>query len=112
MFLILLVLVVLLYVFDSVGVGPFEQKSGEKLLGKLTLNSIDDNGPGFILGDVIERDKLIRAAHMDYEEFKKELGLEKDFVITLQDDDGNVILIDGKYCIGSPKAKVAGRACG
>ncbi len=101
-----------LFLADYSGIS-MEKKSyvhEEKYLIEQKL--INDSEVALIKYDhIIEEESINRLSSMDYYELKSELGVKSDFSVYLVDDEGNVIPINGKTCIGSPKAKVAGKAC-
>lgn len=77
----------------------------EKLMKNSDLALLKNDG-------VIEKESLDKISSMDYYELKSEFGVNSDFSFYFIDSEGNVIPINGKNCIGSPKAKVAGQTCG
>ena len=111
MVLFLLVLVSLLFFLDSMGTLK-RQNAEPPLLGMITLSSPADSGPGFLVGDQIDKVRLQEFARMDYPQLKQALGTDKDFSIALLDENGQPIPVNGKYCIGSPELSVAGYTCG
>ena len=59
----------------------------------------------------IRQESLEKLTGMTYYEIKSKLGVSSDFTLYFVDENGNVVPINGKTCIGSPKAKVAGQQC-
>ena len=66
------------------------------------------------IGDAIEEDLKDGNADMEYEDIKQQLkdqGINREFAWHLEDEEGNLIQVDGRPCIGSPQASVNGREC-
>ena len=55
--------------------------------------------------------KLQQFASTDYEELKEEAGITNDFCIYFEDEDGNVVAIDGNNGIGSSTINISGAPC-
>jgi len=69
-----------------------------------TIRIIDDNA--------VNVSKLNELKDLDYEELKRRLRIEGDFCIYIEDDDGNLVLIDNTYKgIGSSKIVIGGTPC-
>ena len=87
------------------------------VLGIIAKNNQQENSPedqAEAIGDIIETDLKDGTADMDYEEIKqqlKEQGIEKEFAWHLEDQNGNLIQVEGKPCSGSPQASVNGQEC-
>jgi hypothetical protein len=62
-------------------------------------------------GSMVDETKLSQLSSMDYEELKKQAGVSNDFCIFFEDEEGNVVLIDGKEGIGSGTINVSGVPC-
>ena len=74
-----------------------------------------EKSTGLIVGNRVDKEKLKQLSDMDYEELKQELNLKYDFCMYFEDEQGNIIDITketGKFCIGSPDAKLNGIPCG
>ena len=66
------------------------------------------------IGDAVEEDLKDGNADMEYEDIKQQLkdqGINREFAWHLEDEEGNLIQVDGKPCIGSPQASVNGQEC-
>ena len=73
------------------------------------LENIASENPdlGFIDGIDIDQEKLQDLLSMEYDEIKKQLRVENDFCIFLEDKDGNVIKIDENFAgIGSSNIQI------
>jgi len=67
----------------------------------------EDPDLGFIDGIEINQEKLQGLLLEDYEEIKKQLRVENDFCIFLEDENGNVIKIDENFAgIGSSNIQI------
>jgi hypothetical protein len=111
MFLFLAFLVAVLFIIDAIYTSE-ETVMTEQVLKKLIINDPSEEGIGFIVKERVDEEKLLTFANMDYEEIKDELGVDYDFTVYFEDEKGNLVTIGDKYCIGSPKAKIAGVSCG
>lgn len=57
-------------------------------------------------------EKVEHLDRMDYQEFKRALGLRSDFCVYFEDHEGNLVAIDGiKSGIGSEKIRINGKPC-
>ena len=65
----------------------------------------------FIEGNKIDADKLDDFADLSYEEIRGIVGVKNDFCIHFEDLDGNLIMVQGKYGIGSSRKKLNGTEC-
>lgn len=62
-------------------------------------------------GEVME-EKLLMLRSKDYQEIKKSIGLQKDFCIYFQDEEGNLLNIDEDvHALGSPDIKINDQPC-
>lgn len=91
-------------------------KQAEKLqseAGKLpaTLSSQQNLSSVFIQGSRIDEQKLREAINLSYDNLKSLLGVESDFCIYLEDENGNIVPMEGKVGIGSPLASFSGKGC-
>lgn len=126
-FMFLILLVTILFVFDalseqgarnSVFQNTIQQKtaSGDvanQLMSQLVVdNSRQSNDVGFIVKGAVDPQLLQYFASMDYEQIKAHLGVQNDFVIHFEDENGQLIPIGDKWCIGSNNATVNGIPCG
>lgn len=129
-FLFLVFLVVVLFLFDSLSdqialssgkAGAAAGKTQTKemtpdaasvLISKLTVNSREDDGIAFIVKDTVDPELLEYFANMDYEKVKSHLGISGDFVIHFEDQQGRIIPIGQKLCLGSKAATMNGVPCG
>tara|TARA_Y100000310_G_C20677543_1_gene813959 strand:+ start:816 stop:1157 length:342 start_codon:yes stop_codon:yes gene_type:complete len=94
-----LVFVILIVFFFS------DTESQTKQDQKIIMNSI-------IAGDSINNEKILEFTNSEYHELKKRLGVNSEFVIHFEDENGNLIEIADKPCIGSSYALVGGHKCG
>ncbi|MBI2550206.1 hypothetical protein HYV83_03425 [Candidatus Woesearchaeota archaeon] len=86
--------------------------AASKLISKLTVNSREDDGVAFIVKDTVDPELLEYFANMDYESVKSRLGVNGDFAIHFEDQQGRIIQIGQKLCLGSKAATINGVQCG
>ena len=56
--------------------------------------------------------KLNELKNLTYEELKQRLRIEGDFCIYMEDENGNIVLINNSYRgVGSPNIDLAGAPC-
>ncbi|HII29495.1 TPA: hypothetical protein HA317_00330 [Candidatus Woesearchaeota archaeon] len=85
---------------------------GERIAANLINNNgVSITGGASAVEGQLDKDQLLRLTELDYNQLKSQLGIENDFAIVLLDDNGNIIPIDGKMCIGKPGASVLGVKC-
>ena len=85
------------------------QNEQDIILKKLVSN---DSELSVIVNDAVDRGKVQELSKMPYDELKSRIGVQNDFAIYFVNGEENLIPIGGRNCIGSPKANVAGEACG
>ena len=77
----------------------------QRLLSQTDPISIVDSRNG------IDKTKLNNLASLSYPELQRSFGVTEDFCLILEDELGNVILIQGKNGVGSSAIRVNGVAC-
>ncbi len=113
-----------LFIFDSIADQKAKAQTPEKQImprldreavkeasSKFIISDKAQDGVGFIIKDTVDPELLGHLAAMDYEQIKQNLGLQEDFVIYFEDENGQVAPISGKWCIGSKSASVSGIQC-
>ena len=105
--------VIMLYYFSGSGA---KNKQSEKLQSdaeKLPaiLNSQQNLTSIFIQGTKIDDQKLREAVNLSYDSLRSLLGIQSDFCIYLEDENGNVVPMEGKLGVGSPLANFSGKSC-
>ncbi len=86
------------------------QSEAEKL--PATLSSQQNLSSVFIQGSKINEQKLREAINTSYDNLRSLLGINSDFCIYLEDENGNIVPIGGKVGIGSPLANISsGKGC-
>lgn len=84
------------------------QNDAEKILNLITSNNLK-----ILDSNQVDEKSIEKIMEEDYEKLKDNLGLESDFCIHFEDNDGNVIKINGREIgIGSSKVKINGISCG
>ncbi len=84
----------------------------DQIVSKLTIDSREDDGIAFIVKDTVDPQLLEYFTKLDYETIKAHLGLQSDFAIHLEDEEGMVIPMGDRFCVGSKSAKLNGIPCG
>lgn len=85
------------------------QSEAEKL--PKVLGSEQNISAVFVEGSKIDDEKLREAVNLSYDNLKDLLGVDSDFCIYLEDENGNIVPMEGKVGIGSPLANFSGRGC-
>ena len=85
------------------------QSEAEKL--PATLSSQQNLTSVFIQGSKINEQKLREAINMSYDNLKSLFGVKSDFCIYIEDENGNLVPMEGKVGIGSPLANFSGKSC-
>ncbi len=85
------------------------QSEAEKL--PATLSSQQNLTSVFIQGSKVDEQKLREAMNLSYENLKSLLGVESDFCIYLEDENGNIVPMEGKVGVGSRLANFSGKGC-
>ena len=126
-FMFLVLLVIILFTFDAMSDQGARNTNLQKnaaqnavsgdlanrLMSQLIVdNSRQINDVGFIVKGSVDPQLLHYFASMDYEQIKTHLGVQNDFVIHFEDENGQLIPIGDKWCIGSKNANVNGIPCG
>ena len=78
---------------------------GEVFINTLEAGSGEVNISFIRQGEIVD-EEFAGFSGKNYETLKTQLGIKNDFVIHFEDEDGNIIQVGGKYCFGSPDAKV------
>ncbi len=88
----------------------YSQVRGES---ELILNKIkSEDSPLQVVQDKeVNESKLSEIASIPYEQLKSEAGAKNDFCIYLEDENGNIILVNGSRGIGSSSINVSGAPC-
>ena len=84
----------------------------DQIVSKLTIDSHEDDGIAFIVKDTVDPQLLEYFTKLDYETIKARLNIQSDFVIHLEDQEGMLIPMGDRFCIGSKSAKLNGVPCG
>ena len=108
LFLIFIVVLIIAFGTDS----QTTKKDQIKLLNNLIIEREGEDGPAIIVGNNLDGDMLLKLANEDYTDLKALLGVTSDFVIHFEDENGNIVDVLDKPCIGSSSAKINGYTCG
>lgn len=72
----------------------------------------EDNPIRIVDNNVVNISKLNQLKNMSYDELKRSLRIEGDFCIYMEDDKGNLVIINNSYKgIGSPNINLSGTPC-
>lgn len=96
----------------SAQVKEITSDAANKLISKLTVNSREEDSIAFIVKDTVDPELLEHFANTDYEQVKRQLGINGDFVIHFEDQQGRIIPIGQKLCLGSKTATINSVPCG
>ncbi len=114
LFVFVLLVVAIIFFYDDANLEPQKrpiQKEQELLLSKLVVELERQNGNALVVGDVVDTTILNRLTQTNYGRLKTILGVDSEFVIYFEDQDGNLIQLGNRPCIGSAYAFVNGRKC-
>lgn len=89
----------------------FKQASDEADYLIKSASSTDD-AMQIIEGNEVDDERLSEVAAIPYSQLKAEAGVKNDFCIYLENNQGNVIPINGSMGIGSGSINVSGIPCG
>ncbi|MFH1849197.1 MAG: hypothetical protein ABH879_03330 [archaeon] len=77
-----------------------------------TLENGSASNIGFVVDGNIDDDRLRKVIGHEYEELKREMGIDHDFCVYFEDAEGNLIDLGEEFnyisCLGCPEDKVAG----
>lgn len=82
-----------------------------QVLSKLIIESKAQDGTGFIVKDTLDPELLEHFSSKGYEQIKKGLRIDADFAIHFEDENGNIVPIGDKMCIGSENVNIQGTPC-
>lgn len=116
---VLLALILVLIVLFKTIIGPIPDfKAAEKAdleqEAKTLLDTVAAEGTGMSLvsSNELLEEKIDSFSNTVYEEFKYTLGLKSEFCVYFEDENGNVLNIDGvEVGIGSGKIQINGKPC-
>lgn len=109
----MVIFLILLVFFISLLSKPYPEDEAVVVLEKLSIDSENANNKvAFIEGNKIDEGRLVSVSRLNYDQIKKELGIDKEFYMYIEDPNGKLIPINSKTCIGSSKAMVNGIRCG
>ena len=101
------IVLVLIVVVIIMIVSVYEQNKSQTIEAeKITGLLLDDHALSIANNGVVDKNKLQEVQNMNYEEFKDNLNVKKDFCIYIEDEKGNIILAKG-----SPKFTGDGVPC-
>ncbi len=94
------------------GSGVVDLKSeSAKLI--LALSGAKNNSDTLLIGSKVNERKLKELSELNYSHLKDSLGVDADFCIHFEDDEGNVVNVSGsKTGLGTELVVVGGTSCG
>ena len=109
-------LVFILFAFDAVDggggiTGSAVETDSQILVGRLIIEDIREDGAAIVVGRAVNDNLLNKVAGMEYEELKRAVGVTAEFSIHFEDDEGNLLPLTDKPCIGSSYVKINGHTC-
>ena len=119
----LVFLVVVLFLLDAVideqaiyarqapGSSELTRELAEKVASRLVIDSREKDGIAFVVKDTVDPELLEYFTSMDYQEIKAHLGINSEFIIHFEDQNGKVVPMGGKMCVGSKTARINGVPC-
>ena len=93
---------------------PAEKASNLKKDASTVIKQVasEENPMRIVDNNVVNLSKLNDLKNMSYDELKRTFRIEGDFCIYLEDDKGNIVLINNSYKgIGSPSINLSGTPC-
>ena len=93
---------------------PAEKASNLKKEASTVIKQVasEENSLRIVDNNVVNISKLNQLKNMSYDELKRILRIEGDFCIYLEDDKGNIVIINNSYKgIGSPNINLSGTPC-
>ncbi len=88
-----------------------ERLESESRTMPATLSSQQNDSGSFVEGTKVNDEKIEQVSNLSYEVLKAQLGLESDFCIYFEDEQGNLVPIKNKVGIGSPLVNISGKSC-
>lgn len=119
----LVFLVIVLFLFDAVidqqalyagqasGGTELTRELADKVTSKLVIDSREKDGIAFIVKDTVDPELLEYFTSMDYHDIKAHMGISSEFMIHFEDQDGRVVPMGSKMCVGSKTARINGVPC-
>ena len=108
LFLIFVAIIIIVFGTDS----QMTQKDQIKLLNTFVIETGEEGRSAIIVGNNLDRNMLLKLANEDYADLKALLEVTSDFVIHFEDENGNIVEVIDKPCIGSGNVKINGYTCG
>lgn len=93
---------------------PSAKASDLKEQASLVIRQIGSEGAplGVIVNNEINLSRLNELKNLSYDELKRRLRIEGDFCIYIEDEKGNLVLMNNSYKgIGSPDINLSGTPC-
>ena len=100
--------------YTLVGSKPEAKVSDLKEEASVVLKQIvsDNKLYKIVDGNELNNSKLSNLKNISYDELKRNMRLQGDFCIYLEDEQGRIVLINSSYVgIGSPNINVSGVPC-
>ena len=112
-------LAVVIFILTAITFFAFSNSDESRKLGVVQTESEyllqsakTENSPLQIVDNQeVDTQKLSQLASADYDELKKQAGIQNDFCIFFEDENGNVIPINNQNGIGSSKITISGSPC-
>jgi hypothetical protein len=112
-------LAVVIFILTTITFFAFSNSDNARKLGAVQSEAhyllehakAENSALQIIDGQEVDVVKLQQLALADYEQLKEESGISNDFCIYFEDEEGNVVPIDGHNGIGSSSINVSDVPC-
>ena len=109
------IFIVAFFIFYSIlGMNKNTQASDLKEQASVIIKQATDEGStvAVVNGQELNISKFGQLKNMSYDELKSALKMEGDFCIYVEDENGNLLLVNNSYRgIGSPNINLSGAPC-
>ncbi len=112
-------LAVVIFILTTITFFAFSNSDNTRKLGVVQSeahyileHTKDENSPLQIVDNQeVNEEKLQELAAANYDELKKDAGITHDFCIYFEDENGNIIPVNGMKGIGSSSINISGTRC-
>ena len=107
-------MVAFLIIYSLINSNQSSKVSELKEEASIVIKQIDADGSAIRMIDnnEVNQSRLNQLKNLSYDELKRELKINGDFCIYLEDDKGNLVLLNNSYKgIGAPTISLSGTPC-
>ena len=101
-------IILIMLIFATIALNSDNTKLKDNNAKVITALKSSGTGLSVLKGNVVDSKKI---SELDYEQLKKEYDINSDFAIYFEDENHNIVTIEGNTCFGSPDIVVNGIAC-